>query len=174
MQICNDPFTPKGTIRYAFDNNVWFIKCIGAICHPLAPTLNALIEQVITHPDSKHFIIDLTDAKLIDSTCLGILARIATRHNHVNTDKPIVITGGGNIAKTMLVVRFDLLFKLVEKLNDKPNPLQIAPDVIIEKDAMLNLLLDSHQRLCAIDAETHDIFKDVVQALEMDVKKNRN
>lgn len=174
METSKDQFKPQGTIRYAFENGTWFIKCIGAVCHPLAPTLNMLIEQAIKHPDSKNFIIDLSAAKLIDSTCLGALTKFAT-HGPASKVKPVVITGGGNIAKAMLVVKFDLLFNLIDNLDTQPQQTQVATNVTIEQDAMLDLLLDSHRRLCAIDAETHNIFKDVVQALEMDVKeKKRN
>jgi hypothetical protein len=33
---------------------------------------------------------------------------------------------------------------------------------------MLALILEAHRRLCAIDAQTHAVFKDVVTALEQE------
>jgi anti-anti-sigma regulatory factor len=165
MGTHNAQTTIYNTIRYAFENGIWFIKCVGDICHPLGPTLNALVEQAITHPESKNFVIDLTEAKIIDSTCLGLLTRLATRSN-VGKVKPIIITGGGNIAKSMLTVRFDLLFKLVDSLDNTPQSTQAAPCLTMEQNEMLQLLLDAHRRLCAIDSETHNMFKDVVAAFE--------
>lgn len=166
MQIQDDQFSTSGAIRYAYENGVWFIQCADVVCHLLGPTLNALVDKALATQDSKNFVIDLTDAKSIDSTCLGILARIATRRAPAGTSKPLIITGGGNIAKTLQVVRFDLLFELIDKVNAVPKQIQVAENFSLNQDEMLNLLLDAHKRLCAIDAQTHAVFKDVVEALQ--------
>jgi len=171
MELYNDQFNSQGEIRYAFENGVWFIKCLGAICHPVGPALNKLIEQAIIHSESNKFVVDLTEAVIIDSTCLGILARIATCSNKASNIKPIILTGKGNIAKALLVVRFDLLFNLIHDLDNKTVATKIASNVALEQDAMLALLLDAHKRLCAIDAETHLVFKDVVETLEAETIK---
>lgn len=166
MQIQNDQFIVPGTIRYAYANDVWFIKCSGIVCHPLGPILNSLIDSALATLGSKNFVVDLSEANSIDSTCLGILTRIATRRTPTGTSKPLIITGGGNIAKTLQVVRFDLLFELVDKANAMPQYTKIAANFSLEQREMLNLMLDAHKRLCAIDAETHAVFKEVVDTLQ--------
>lgn len=161
-------FTDDGTVRYAFEDGVWFIKLLGAVCHPLGPTLNALVDKIITTPHGNKFVIDLTEADTIDSTCLGILTRIATHAPPTGGLKPIIITGGGNIAKTVLIVRFDRLFELVDSLAAYPSKMHTAPKLSLTKEDTLQLLLDAHRQLCTIDAQTHDAFQDVVKALETD------
>lgn len=161
-----------GKVRYAYENGTWFIKLQGAICHPLGPTINTLVEQAITTADSKHFVIDLREAKIIDSTCLGILTRVATGKPRRKGPKPVIISGGGTIAKTMQIFCFHRLFDMVESPGTEeafPLHTETATGVSLLGEDMLALLLDAHRRLCAIDAETHSAFKDVVEALEHEV-----
>ena len=158
----------EGTARYACEDGTWFIKLMGAVCHPLGPALNALLDRALAGSGSGHFVIDLTGAEMIDSTCLGILTRLATQRTASDGIRPVIITGGGTIAKNLLVVCFDRLFELVDSADSAPRQLRPAPAVTLEPDDMLTLLLDAHRRLCAIDTSTHAVFQDVVEALETD------
>jgi len=157
-----------GTARYVCENGSWFIKLAGAVCHPLGPALNALLDRALAEPGSNRFVVDLAEAEMIDSTCLGILTRIATQAAPVDGARPVIITGGDDIAKVLLVVCFDRLFDLVDSADGTRGPLQPAPAIAMERDDILMLLLDAHRRLCAIDAHTHAVFRDVVEALEAD------
>jgi len=155
-----------GTARYAYEDDTWFIKLAGDIRHPLGPALNALLDRALAEPGDSRFVIDLAEAENIDSTCLGILARIANRTPPADATRPAIITGGGDIAELLLAVCFDRLFDLVDSADGAHGPLQPAPAIAVGRDEMLTLLLDSHRRLCAIDARTHAVFRDVVEALE--------
>jgi len=162
-----------GTARYVCENGSWFIKLAGAVRHPLGPAFNALLDRAIAMPGSHRFVVDLSEAETIDSTCLGILARIATQAAPSGGPRPVIITGG-DIAKTLLVVCFDRLFDLVDLTDDAPGPLQSAPAINVDQDEMRRLLLDAHRRLCAIDAHTHAVFRDVVEALEAEALNRRD
>jgi anti-anti-sigma regulatory factor len=155
-----------GRAYYACEDGVWFIKLVGAVRHPLGPALNALLDRAFAAPDSSRFVIDVAEAEMIDSTCLGILTRIATHTAATAGTRPVIITGGGAITKVLLVVCFDRLFDLVESADDTHGQLQAAPAIALDRDEMLALLLDAHRRLCAIDDRTHAVFRDVVEALE--------
>jgi len=155
-----------GTARYAYEDGTWFIKLAGDLRHPLGPALNALLDRAFAGPDDSRFVIDLAAAENIDSTCLGILARIANRTMPPGGPRPAIITGGGDIAELLLAVCFDRLFDLVDSADGAQGPLQPAPVIAIGRDEMLTLLLDAHRRLCGIDARTHAVFRDVVEALE--------
>ncbi|KOR30986.1 hypothetical protein TI04_03205 [Achromatium sp. WMS2] len=156
-----------GSVFYAYRDQVWFIKLVGAACHPLGPTLNNLVDKALSTPESKNFVVDISATTSIDSTCLGILSRIATRPKPANTPKPVIITGGGDIDRAVRVVRFDLLFDVV-KSTDTPivTGTKAIPALVADQTEKLKLLLDAHKNLCAIDATTHAEFKDVVKILE--------
>ncbi|KOR33479.1 hypothetical protein TI05_00755 [Achromatium sp. WMS3] len=159
----------EGAVRYAFQDDTWFIKLSGKICHPLGATLNELVNKALVKSENVKFVIDLSESDSIDSTCLGILSRLATYPNAASNPKPIIITGGGFIANALSIVRFDLLFVIIKTASSPlPENLQISKTPDVEQKDVLPLLLDAHRRLCAIDAETNAVFKDVVEAMEVE------
>jgi anti-anti-sigma regulatory factor len=164
----------EGTARYACNDGTWFIKLAGDVRHPLGPALSALLDRALGEPASTRFVIDLTEAENIDSTCLGILARIPNRTPAGSGQRPVIITGGGDIAELLLAICFDRLFDLVESAAEAPGELADTPVIGVGPDGMLDLLLESHRRLCAIDERTHAVFKDVVEALETEAAGSRH
>jgi anti-anti-sigma factor len=163
----------EGSARYVYEDGAWFITLIGQVRHPLGPALNALLDRAFAEPNAQRFVIDLSQADSIDSTCLGVLARIVNQKNDPNAQRPVIITGGEDMSELLLAVCFDRLFDLVESADGAQGQLQMVPSVNMGEEDMLSLLLESHQRLCTIDAKTHAIFKDVVEALEFEVVTNK-
>jgi anti-anti-sigma factor len=159
-----------GTARYAFENGTWFLKLEGDLRHPLGPALNALLDQAFADPRTTQFVIDLSGAESIDSTCLGILARIGNESARRGAAKPTIISPNADINEVLLATCFDLLFRLVTSADVTGDRLHEASPVDGDPDSMLALILEAHRRLCAIDERTHSAFREVVRALEDDLR----
>ena len=153
--------------RYAQHDRNWFLKLGGDLRHPLAPALNSLLDRALADPDPANFVIDLAEADNIDSTCLGVLARIGNHKSYASGPRPVIICPEQDIREVLLAVCFDYLFDLVEQPVLGADPLQPLP-LPTGDDDLRNLILDAHRRLCAIDARTREAFSDVIQALEED------
>ena len=156
------------TARYAHEDATWFIKLGGDVRHSVGPALNALLDRALADPHTSRFVIDLSQADTIDSTCLGILARVANHALRNKTPRPVIITGEGDIAEVLLAVCFDQLFDLVSSADTPDGALQPIPGVTLSESHMLSLVLEAHRRLCAIDERTHAVFRDLVEALEQE------
>ena len=156
----------NGSARYANDAGIWILQLAGDVRHPLAPALNALLDQAFEDTALTHFVIDLSAAEAIDSTCLGILARIANHLPGSRHGRPVIIAPDADIAALLYVVCFDRLFHLVTESTVDPQRLEPVETRTTDEQEMLELILDAHSRLCAIDTETHAVFQDVVTALE--------
>jgi anti-anti-sigma factor len=153
--------------RYAQQDHNWFLKLGGDLRHPVAPALNRLLDRALADPDTANFVIDLAEADNIDSTCLGVLARIGNHQSCGGGSRPVIICPEEDIREMLRAVCFDYLFDLVEQpmLGDDPlQPLPLPPD----EDDLRKLILDAHRRLCEIDERTRLAFRDVIQALEQD------
>lgn len=153
--------------RYAQQDHNWFLKLGGDLRHTLAPALNGLLDQALADPDPANFVIDLAEADNIDSTCLGVLARIGNHKSYVGGSRPVIICPEEDIREILLAVCFDYLFDLVEQPASAADPTQPLPAPSGNAD-LRHLILDAHRRLCAIDERTHQAFRDVIQALEKD------
>lgn len=159
----------QGKARYAHEDGTWFLQLSGDLRHGMSPAMNALLDRAFAEPQTSQFLVDLSAAETIDSTCLGTLARIANWTREHAAPRPVIVSPNEDITETLLAVCFDRLFELrrdaqldAERLGDLP-----AQDA--DAAAMSTLILEAHRRLCAIDAANLAVFKDVVDALEREV-----
>jgi len=156
----------KGSACYAQEGGTWFLRLRGDLRHTLAPAVNALLDRALGATDTQAFLIDLSEAESIDSTCLGILVRVANWARDRGAPRPIIVSTKDDIAATLRAVCFDRVFDLRGEAATESGPLgDLAPG---EADAgqMANLVLESHRRLCAIDEKNAEVFRDVVEMLE--------
>ena len=65
-------------ILQAEKQGIYVLKFIGEIRLNLCSTLDNLVESITSDPAFKTVVIDLTETEVIDSTTLGLLAKITT------------------------------------------------------------------------------------------------
>lgn len=161
----------EGTARYARESGTWFLKLGGDLRHPLAPALNALLDRAFADPAFEQMAIDLSAAENIDSTCLGILARIGNQAHDRDGPRPVIICNNSDINELLLAVCFDRLFNLVSDAGPVGEQLEPLPAAEADRRAMLELVLEAHRRLCKIDQRNNAVFCDVVRTLEDEARQ---
>lgn len=161
----------QGSARYARENGTWFIKLGGDLRHTLAPALNTLLDRAFADPGFEQVALDLSDAENIDSTCLGILARIGNQARRDGKPRPVIISDNEDISELLLAVCFDRLFNLVDAAGPFDDSLQPVPAAQADSERMLKLVLEAHRRLCDIDKRNNAVFCDVVSALENEARR---
>ena len=164
---------PEHFARYAQDHGTWFIKLGGDLRYSMAPALNALLDRAFEAEDTYRFYVDLTEAEKIDSTCLGVLVRIANWSREQDKPRPIIVTTEAAVTSTLLGVCFDRLFELRgEPVGEVGN----LADLTEQGDgagAFADLVLDAHRRLSEIDAANAEAFREVIDILERDIQQRR-
>jgi anti-anti-sigma factor len=160
------------TARYAREGGTWFVKLGGDLRHPLGPALNALLDRAFADAGFRQIVIDLCEAQNIDSTCLGIVARAGVQAQRNGAEKPVIISDNDDINKVLLAMCFDRLFNLVDESGLIGEDLQPVPAAQADAGGMLQLVLEAHRRLCAIDERTNAVFRDLVSALEQEAKQS--
>jgi anti-anti-sigma factor len=150
---------------------MWFIRLEGDVRHMLGPALNTLVDLVFRDTATRHVLVDLSQVENIDSTCLGILARLAIESRQRPLSQPTLVVEDSGIMELLEVVCFDRLFKIVPGDGTPTPALQVMQESPVDEKEMLSLVLDAHRRLCAIDDKTRDVFIDVVKVLEQEQKR---
>jgi anti-anti-sigma factor len=158
-----------GTAHYAHEDRTWILKLAGDVRHDLAPAVNALLDRAFADPAMRHFLIDLSEAHAIDSTSLGLLARIAHHLSARELPQAVVIAPGIDIQTTLRAVCFDRVFRLVTENAASGAPLEPLTELDASEREVLALVLDAHRRLCAIEARNRDVFRDVIELLEREL-----
>ena len=159
----------SGNVRFARNNGTWFLRLGGDLRHTLGPALNTLLDTAFRASDTSGFLLDLSGAEAIDSTCLGVLARIADWSKQKGASRPIIVTDNEDIIETLYALCFDRLFELQSDTATTADDWSDLSESDASADQVGRLILEAHRRLCAIDADNHAVFRDLVETLEQEL-----
>ena len=138
-------------ILQAEKQGIYVLKFIGEIRLNLCSTLDNLVETITGNPQFKTVIIDLTETEIIDSTTLGLLAKIST-----NPDITRIITSMG----------FDKIFIIVREPASRIEELEEIPVLKASEQQVRDKVLDAHKILMGMNSKNREEFKNLVRALE--------
>lgn len=163
-----------GNARYASENGIWFLELSGDLRHTLGPALNALLDRAFASDGARRFLLDLSAAEAIDSTCLGVIARIASWSRERDAPRPIIVSSNEDIIETLKAVCFDRLFELRAELSTEAADWSDLSSSGVDQSQMINLILEAHRRLSAVDDSNKTVFRDVIEALERELDQDES
>ena len=67
----------NGKVLHASHDDIHVLRFIGDIRYTLSPSIDRFLKEIFSGSPPAGFVIDLTETDSIDSTNLGLLARIA-------------------------------------------------------------------------------------------------
>ena len=155
-----------GSVLHASHEGVHVLRFVGEIRHTLSPSLERFLERLLGQ-QPEGLIIDLGETRIIDSTCLGLLARCALRLRALGVGKATVVSPRPDITDVLRSMSFDRLFDIagemaLERFEARALDTETQPD----DGAYLATMLRAHRTLMALSARNRLQFRDVVQALE--------
>lgn len=151
--------------------NSYLFKLVGTLRYDKCAAFKDYIYKVFPYKNFNSVLVDLSDVAVIDSTNLGLLAKIAEYTLEKADDKPISITNG-NVHKILLSMNFDQIFEIVSDKDVSKIEFNEIQKREIEDDREMNkILLEAHKNLQRIDDENVSKFSDVVDLLEKSIKK---
>jgi len=162
-----------GRILHASHEGVQVLRFVGEIRHPLGPLLERFLEQ-LAKEKPKGLVIDLGETEIIDSTCLGLLARMALRLRNQAGCKATVVSPRPDITDVLRSMSFDRLLDIVGEM-----PLGYLEERLLrttsacDDDALLFTMLRAHRTLMSLSERNRLQFTEVVQVLERESEARR-
>jgi anti-anti-sigma factor len=161
-----------GKVLHATHETVHVLRFVGEIRHPMGPALEKFLDQLLNQAPSAGLVIDLSETEIIDSTCLGLLARTALKLQHQGRGKATLVSQRDDITEVLRSMSFDRLFNIVgEMLVSGPiaERLLTAPGAR-DEDVLLDTMLRAHRTLMELSEHNRLQFKEVVEALQRESK----
>ena len=165
-----------GDILYATHNGVCVIKLVGDICYTTGPaalisrSLDTFLERLFADGKVRNVIVDMSETSSIDSTNLGVLAKLVTFMMARGAPKPTVLSPRTDITRTLESVGFDRVFHLIRGGRTTESQLERLPGTQGNQREELRLILDAHKRLMELNDHNRQTFKDAVNLLESELK----
>ncbi len=156
----------QGAILSARVDSVEYIRFVGVIRYSNCAGLEAYIDKIFEQPTFKEIAIDLEQAEMLDSTALGLLARISIEFKKVSDKKPAIFLQKGELAHILKRVCFDQVFNIVAKSNNSEN-LDFVELASLPKneEEVLKCVVDAHRSLAEISESNERYFTDITRAL---------
>jgi anti-anti-sigma factor len=165
---------PSGHVTHAQKEGFHVLRYFGRVDYMLATSINRFADRMIEKGGVGGLIFDLTEAENLDSTNLGLLARIAERVQNAGGGRSVIVSTSDNINCVLRSMCFDQIFEIVTD----PTDFSAVSDDEIEAEAqtqeeLLNTMLDAHRKLVSLSETDRLQFQDVVACLESELQAKR-
>ena len=157
-----------GKALYAVHQGTYVVKLVGEIRVPICATLDGFIENLFHDTRLNSILIDLSETSVIDSTALGLLAKIAIQSKKRFDQKPLIISTRPDISRVLSTMGFENVFNIVHVAPVKNPRMSEMPNVPCDKGNACDKVLEAHRILMDMNEHNRETFKDVVAALEQD------
>ncbi|MEN8108224.1 MAG: STAS domain-containing protein [Pseudomonadota bacterium] len=156
----------SGSILHANHEGVVVLRFVGDIRYMLAPALDRFLDGAFSEPGLAGFVIDLTGTDGIDSTCLGILARIAKRMEIHGRPRISIVSNRVEINEVLLSMGLDEVFEIVtSSVPETGNSQELAAGET-DDATLARTLLKAHRTLMTLNEHNRELFREVVSTLE--------
>ena len=159
-----------GKILVADSMGDYLLKLSGDVRVTLCGTLNRHIETIFGSKNVKQVVVDMLDADCLDSTTLGLLAKLGLhcRKNYgINIQ---VFCENASILRTLECMSFDEIFDIFQDVPDIKEHIHLH-SIQIENsdiDAVRLQVLEAHKLLIELSPGNSREFTDLIRALESD------
>ena len=166
-----------GNVYYANHDGLVVFKFVGEVrytmgsSYRISSSLDAYLDRLFESKALNHVLIDLTEALSIDSTNLGLLAKLTQFTQEHFGRKATIFSTNKDVSEILESVGFDQVFNIVHELHDPGVELEQLPEEREPDKALARLVLDAHKALIVLNDKNKDMFKDAVQMLEQEVGK---
>lgn len=156
-----------GHIYYAVADDRAFLKLVGSIRYPLSQRLSLAVGRLFEKPHPRGVVVDLQEAEFIDSTCLGLLARVATQSLNATHEWPVILSREPEVNQLLCSMGFDRMFTLVQDPASPTAGLTDAEGLAgLARRPDPKLVLEAHRALSEINESNQHLFQNVIEQLE--------
>jgi anti-anti-sigma factor len=158
------------SIRYAELQGAYLIRFEGDIRVTLCASFDAFIDAMFENPQLNTILLDLSAAKNIDSTALGMVAKIAAQSKKRLKAPPTVYSTNSDIDRTLSCMGLDSVLDQVSSLDALGDRLKTfikdMPLCDCSSEQMCKKVIEAHKALMALNSNNKEVFKELVSGLE--------
>jgi len=154
-----------GKILFAEHEGSFIIKLVGDVRLTLCTSFDEFLERMFSHPKFLSVVVDLNDADGIDSTTLGLLAKLAIQSQKRFGFRPVLLCSKEDILRIITSMGFDEVFEVQQGTSQIASAAEL-PTRQEPEDAVRQRIICAHKVLMDLRAENRLRFQELIKALE--------
>lgn len=156
----------EGRILAASRHGAYMIRLEGDVRLTLCTTIDDYFQRMYEDPEFVSVWVDLCKAEGLDSTTLGLLAKLALTVEQKFGFQPAIYSCDAGINRLLKSMGFQRLFDLREEACSAPAEGAPVPVVEGTESAVKEKVIEAHRVLMGLNEENRDRFKDLLNVLE--------
>lgn len=158
-----------GMVSYAKQDTTYVLKFTGNIRYTMSFSLDKFLDRLFARKDFDTILIDLTETTAIDSTNLGLLARIANFMRERFGKKVSVFSTNTDVNQTLDSMGFYQIFDICDDFASCEEATEPMPVSDASEAELTRTLYEAHKRLCDLNEKNRKMFKSVMEALKSEL-----
>jgi anti-anti-sigma factor len=159
-----------GSYLYAWLNNIYIIKLVGSLTYSTSSDLDGFIKRIFAEGGFSNILIDLSETDSLDSTNLGLLAKIGRYTLDNFQRKTSMISPREEINRVLKSMGFDSVFTIITEPEHFSAELAAIPHTPQNEHETARTILDAHRTLMELNEANRSVFKNVVRFLEKEIE----
>ena len=160
-----------GTYEVALHNGTYFIKLSGHLSFNYSAALSDLVGAICQNEETQGVLVDLREAKMIDSTHIGLVARLAIETQKKTGQQITIISSVRDVTQSLKNTGPQHLAVLLDAPTGEmppPDSVQALPE---SKRNIAEIILEAHKTLLEINDDNKAIYQDIVEMLEISMRE---
>jgi anti-anti-sigma factor len=155
----------EGRVLVAEHNGAYVLKLVGDVRLTLSSTIDQFVERMFSCVSCQSVIVDLTETEGLDSTTLGMLAKMALFVRKQLHIRPLAVTDNDGIIRLLNSMGFEQIFD-IQRTREvcAVADCELQATSLDEKEAR-ERVLQAHQVLMTLNQKNRETFKELVDSL---------
>ncbi len=159
-----------GQILVADHDGVYVIKMLGDVRLTLSISFDGFIDSMFSRDDFVSILFDLTGAEAIDSTTLGLMAKISIFAQERRQIVPVVVSTNPSINRILESMGFNDIFQILHSFDgtdvDASVDAQPLQQESLNENDVKEKVLEAHRVLMGLNDANKETFRDLIKSLE--------
>lgn len=155
-----------GKIQFAESDGTYVLKLIGEVRLTLCSSLETFLQAMFEEPGFRSVIVDLSETETIDSTSLGLLAKLSIMARKQIEQRPVLISPRPDITRILMSMGFERIFVIVEDAGNHTSEYREIECNDCSEESTHARVLDAHRVLMSLNENNRKAFSDLVKQLE--------
>lgn len=159
-----------GRILAGRHDGVYLLKLEGDVRLTLCTAIDRYLSKMLSDEQFKSVLIDMTAASNVDSTTLGLLAKLSIQTQKTHRILPALFCDHPKLLRIMRSMGFEDVFVISTSAPTRAADLAELPMVLATEDETKEQVLEAHRTLMQMNESNRLAFKDLVATLEADTQ----
>lgn len=156
----------QGKVLQADRSGVYILKLVGEIRLNSCSSIDSVIDAISKSKNFCSLVVDLSETEHLDSTTLGMLAKLAVKAKENSRFLPSIVSTNPDITRLLDSMGFECIFLIVDQPLQNGENLQELSPVQLDEHEMHDKVLNAHKVLMDLNENNRETFRDLVDALE--------